>query len=188
MRFLRLKDYYSQIKEDNLNVIIEDVSGSPDERFLLEVEAAALTEVQSYLRHRYDVAIVFTGVDLWTISRTYDLDQVVYDQASNLSYKSKIASNQGNILTDQNSWEEIADPRDAMLKLYLIDITLYHLHSRINPRNIPELRLNRRDEAIKWLTMISKGDISVNLPEISSEDQTGYRIIFGGEDKRQNSY
>lgn len=189
MRFLRLKDYYSAIKQDNLNVIIEDAGGTPDERFLIEVESAALSEIQSYLRHRYDVAAIFTPIDKFAIGTTYAIDDVVYFESDNLTYKSLTAHTSAtNPDVDATNWIETTDTRDQMLKLYLIDLTLYHVHSRINPRNIPDLRLLRRDEAIKWLTMISKGQITVALPERDAAEQTGYRIAYGGEEKRQNNY
>ena len=37
--------------------------------------------------------------------------------------------------------------RNALLVTIIIDLVLYDVLSRINPRNIPELRLQRRDEA-----------------------------------------
>jgi len=189
MNFLRIADYYSFIKQDNLDVIIEDAGGSPDQRFLTETEAAALSEIQSYLRHRYNVAEIFAPVDQWSITKTYNTGDYVYEVLSNNTYRSKIDANLGNLLSDGGSWEITSDPRDAQMKLYLIDITLYHLHSRINPRNIPDLRLTRRDEAVKWLTMISKGDITIDLPEIDdAESKGGYSIIAGGETKRVNNY
>lgn len=189
MRFLRLKDYYSQIKSDNLNVILEDAGGTPEERFLIEVEAAALTELQSYLRHRYDVATIFTPIDKFATATAYLTDAVVYFEDNNLTYKAKTDhTSASNPDADPTNWEEIADPRDAQLKIYLIDLTLYHIHSRINPRNVPEIRLNRRDEAIKWLGLISDGKITVALPEVDTENAQGYNITFGGETKRINSY
>jgi phage gp36-like protein len=189
IRFLRIKDYYAAIKQDNLNVIIEDAGGTPDERFLIEVEGAALTEIQSYLRHRYDVATIFTPIDKWVASTPYLTDAIVYFEDDNLTYKALTAHTSAtNPDADPTNWVEISDTRDQQLKLYLIDVTLYHTHSRINPRNIPDLRLLRRDEAIKWLTMISKGDITVNLPEIDAENKQGYSITYGGETKRTNSY
>jgi hypothetical protein len=41
--------------------------------------------------------------------------------------------------------------RNALLVTILIDLVLYDVHSRINPRNVPELRMARRDEATDLL-------------------------------------
>lgn len=62
------------------------------------------------------------------------------------------------------------EDRNPIVMLYLIDIVLYHLHSNISPRNIPELRGIRYDAAIKWLRMISKGEINPSLPLLPGND------------------
>lgn len=66
------------------------------------------------------------------------------------------------------------DNRNQLIIMRLIDITLFHIHSRINPRNIPDLRKERYDGnspaqvggAIGWLKQISHGVVNVDLPEI----------------------
>lgn len=60
--------------------------------------------------------------------------------------------------------------RSPLIVMYMLDIALYHMHSRITPRNIPEIRVDRYDSAIAWLKMVSKGDITPDLPRISDED------------------
>ena len=58
----------------------------------------------------------------------------------------------------------LRDGRNAQMVNYMIDIVLYHLHSRIAPHNIPDLRVKRYDDAIKWLKDCAKGDnITANL-------------------------
>lgn len=65
----------------------------------------------------------------------------------------------------------------------LIDITLYHLHSRINPRNIPDLRKDRYDGnrdaqtlgAIGWLKQVAAGKINADLPNIVPEQGLAMR-------------
>jgi len=79
-----------------------------------------------------------------------------------------------------------SDDRDAQMVLYLCDIVLYHLHSRIAPRNIPELRVKRYDDAIAWLKMCADGSITPNLPLI--QPKQGSRIRYGGNIKQINSY
>ena len=74
--------------------------------------------------------------------------------------------------------------RNALLVMYMVDITLYHLHSNISPENVPELRFTRYEAAINWLKAVAKGDISPNLPEYSgdpdSEDPEGDSVFFQG--------
>jgi len=74
--------------------------------------------------------------------------------------------------TDTNSWVE-GDNRNHQIKQVLIDIALYHFHSRISPSNIPQLRRMRyngdgdpeKTSAIKWLTDVAHGILNADLPE-----------------------
>jgi hypothetical protein len=91
----------------------------------------------------------------------------------------------GTLLADTNFWTE-GDNRNQQMVMYFIDITLYHVHSRISPRNIPELRMNRYDLALNWLRMAGKGEITAGLPLI--QPKQGGRIRFGGNVKQINSY
>jgi hypothetical protein len=86
------------------------------------------------------------------------------------------------------------DNRNQQIVMYLIDITLYHLHSRINPRNVPELRAVRYDGmnalqtggAIGWLKKVASGDITADLPVIIPEQ--GVSIRYGSVTKNTNTY
>jgi hypothetical protein len=87
--------------------------------------------------------------------------------------------------TDDTAFKRI-DPRDAQMVLYTCDIVLYHLHARIAPRNIPDLRVKRYDDAKEWLKMCAEGAITPNLPLI--QPQQGNRIRYGGNIKQINTY
>ena len=56
------------------------------------------------------------------------------------------------------------DARNPQIVMYLVDMALYHLHSRQNPRYVPQIRQDRYDHAIAWLTMVRKGGLSCGLP------------------------
>lgn len=92
----------------------------------------------------------------------------------------------GTLPTDATKWTA-GDNRNQQLVNYCIDVALYTVHSRIAPRNIPELRVKRYDDVIKWLKNVAKGtDITGNLPLIRPAQ--GMRIRWGGDAKRQNNY
>ena len=97
------------------------------------------------------------------------------------------------------------DNRDAQMVEKLIDITLYHIHSRISPRNIPALRDIRymgsaehrfaKDNgqlnypvysALGWLQACARGEVTPNLVLI--QPNAGSRIRFGGTVRNINSY
>lgn len=91
----------------------------------------------------------------------------------------------GTALTDTTKWAA-GDNRNQQLLTYVVDICLYHLHTRIAPRNIPDLRVKRYDDAIQWLKMAGRGEITADLPVI--QPKTGARVRFGGRTKNVNSY
>jgi hypothetical protein len=78
------------------------------------------------------------------------------------------------------------DNRNAQLVMYCCDIALFHIHSRIAPRNIPDLRVKRYDDAIKWLKMAGRGEITPALPVI--QPLQGNRIRYNSQIKQVNNY
>lgn len=93
----------------------------------------------------------------------------------------------GTFPDDVTKWTQ-GDNRNALIVQYLLDITLYHLHSRINPRNIPDLRKERyngndpmdRGGAIGYLKAVASGDITCDLPTI--DPSQGLSIRWGNVD------
>jgi phage gp36-like protein len=114
MIYLTADDLSQQIKQDQLDTLTGGTAALQD-----RAEITAMSEMESYLRQRYDV------VALWAL---------------------------------------LEDNRPGIIVTYLVDMALYHLHSRINPRKIPELRMDRYDNAIAWLKRVARGELSPNLP------------------------
>lgn len=59
-----------------------------------------------------------------------------------------------------NIFNKSGNARNPLILMYMIDISLYHLHARVNPRNIPDIRRERYERAIKWLEMVAAGELS----------------------------
>jgi phage gp36-like protein len=85
-------------------------------------------------------------------------------------------------------FEASGEDRNALLVTYMVDVALYHLHTRINPRNIPEIRMIRYSNVIDWLKMVASGKISPNLPRlqdgegnVKTDFRFGSNTKFGGE-------
>lgn len=78
------------------------------------------------------------------------------------------------------------DDRDQQMLSTIVDIALFHIHKRIAPRNIPQLRQNAYDAAIEWLKMCAYGDITPALAKIVPTQ--GMRIRYGGHEKNNNTY
>lgn len=91
---------------------------------------------------------------------------------------------------DITNWQSISwtlgDNRSQQLVVVMVDIVLYHLHTRIAPQNIPELRVLRYRSAQRWLNDANKGNITPNLP--LTTPRAGGRIAFGGNTKLNNIY
>jgi hypothetical protein len=167
----------------------------------------------------FDIAQSYTeGQRINYTEEDYD-NLVSYVVGDRVSYQDKIynciADSTGNLPTDTNFWEYITadnsiyvaaqdtagnypedatywtfgDDRDPLILTYCIDITLYHVHSRINPRNIPQLRIDRYDMAMMWLKGIKTGESPVyNLPELDLEDNEGRFIRIGSNNPRPQYY
>lgn len=78
------------------------------------------------------------------------------------------------------------DNRSQQLKTYVVRMTLYYVHDRISPKNIPELRVKGYDDAVKWLKGAAKGDATaIGLPKLQP---TVNRVRSGGNVKLINRY
>ena len=71
------------------------------------------------------------------------------------------------------------DERDALLVMFCIDITVYHLFCMHNPRNLPKFREDRYNRAIEWLKAVGRGkDVAEGLPELEDkEEKSEYQIM-----------
>lgn len=68
----------------------------------------------------------------------------------------------------------------------LADISLYQLHSRVMPDNIPTLRQKRYDNAINWLEKVAAGYIAPSLPIKETDPTTPLR--YGNSSATENRY
>jgi len=63
--------------------------------------------------------------------------------------------------------------RNAEIIMYYVDMVLYHLHSRINPGQVPELRKERYTDALTWLDKVASGDYLADLPMVGDANGDG---------------
>ncbi len=76
--------------------------------------------------------------------------------------------------------------RNSLIVMYLCDIVLYHLHSRISPDHIPELRKERYRSAKDWLEKTADGFTTPTLPSKATDEKTPLR--HGSSLPKQNPY
>lgn len=89
---------------------------------------------------------------------------------------------------------QTGESRDAYFVSILVDIVLYQIHKRVNPRQIPEIRFVAWKDAQEWLKDVSKGAIIANLPKKNDDadgdgksDSLGTMKVFTFP-KRSNGY
>lgn len=85
-----------------------------------------------------------------------------------------------------NIFNRTAAERNALIIMYCVDILLYHVHSRINPRKVPDLRGIRYEAAIAWLTKVAKGLLAPNLPLLDKGKEETNTIGLSSTQKRRN--
>lgn len=170
--FLVKDDYLPLIQEDKLDQITKD-----DDFLLNRSLPASQEEAAGYIRHRYDNDKVFASVTEATTDTVpaAAVDARFYQSNSQLHYVAIVAG--GTDLTDTDYFTQ-KDSRNPKLVEVLVDIVLYNIHSRINPKSVPTQRKIRYDGddpeqrggAIGWLKNVQKGSITPDLPVITDED------------------
>lgn len=98
------------------------------------------------------------------------------------------------IVPDDISVWTAGDNRNPLIVTYLLDMTTYHLLSRM-PRNFSDIRKERYDGnspqqtggAIGWLKRVSKGEDNADLPE-KLEPSPQYRIMSGSARPKQSNF
>lgn len=82
------------------------------------------------------------------------------------------------------------EERDDLVLMMAIDITVYHLFCMGNPQKLSQMRKDRYDRAMEWLSMVRKGDISAEgLPlaeQTPEEKQTHSPYQMRSNRKRIN--
>jgi hypothetical protein len=65
-----------------------------------------------------------------------------------------------------SAWATTGANRNPLLMMYMIDVTLYHLHSSIPGKQIPQLRYDRYVAAKDYFERAAKGTVTLNLPRL----------------------
>jgi hypothetical protein len=93
-----------------------------------------------------------------------------------------------NVLTSNATYWTVGDNRYPMFVELAMDMTLYNLHARINPRNIPELRIERNREALDQLDAWASGTDTAEVLNINTTDSEGFSIRYGNSLDKQDNF
>lgn len=81
--------------------------------------------------------------------------------------------------------------RDPELVMYIVDMTLYHLHARQAPGQVPEMRDKRYADALAWLEKVAAGDFDPGFPPKGDDDGDGVddgNVLQWGSATPRNPY
>lgn len=90
-----------------------------------------------------------------------------------------------------NIFNKTGTARNMEIVMYYIDMTLYHLHSRLSPGQVPQIRHDRYTDALDWLSKVASGDYAADLPLVGDADGDGVddkNVIQAGSRTPRNPY
>ncbi len=79
------------------------------------------------------------------------------------------------------------DNRSRLIKKILINLAIFELHKLISPKNIPDFRLEAKDDAMRLLGKIESGKVTADLP-IFFDEEKGQSITFDSNPKLRHQY
>lgn len=174
------KDLQTYIRQD----LLDKFASTQDELnvFIQKAEKTAVEQVKSKMNDRYDLTQIFVQIQDYDETKPFITgDYVCFENEVYLA----TSDNSGSVPSESPDVWTQSDPRFSLLISIIIDMTLYHLHKRINPRKVPELRTNAYNEAIKWLNDIRNNKENPNFPLLESGSQY---IPWGSNPKRDNYF
>lgn len=184
--FILPQDYDVLITDDQLTQV------TTDQNNIDTCVKQSEEEVKEYLRHRFDVEFDMRAFKISSTGTgvTAKENDRVYQSTTKILYICT-ADATSESLTDTNFFA-VQDDRNQKLVQVTVDVFLYHLHTRLNPRNVPMHRKIRYDgdgdidkamSATKWLLMVQKGTVAPNLTALLDDDgeevQDGQSVIWG---------
>lgn len=137
--------------------------------------------------------------DFWATATDYVVGDIVCD--GNGYVYTCIADSNSNKLTDTNYWSPMVgisytdtdywdnvDNRYPLFVEIAMDLALYNLYARINPRNIPTLRVERNREALDMLDSWASGTDTAEVLELKNYEQEGYSIRYGSSTTKSDNF
>lgn len=104
-----------------------------------------------------------------------------------LYFVTAVQTTAGTLPTNEDEYKT-GDTRNPTLLMYTIDLQLYHLHCRLNPRQIPEIRVKRYDASVDYLKDVAEGVVTPNLPLRISDEKEVMNFRIGSNQRFKTDY
>jgi hypothetical protein len=176
------------------------------QRYMVDIELGTM-DAYSNSRHyrtrdRVIAGEVITHVkdfNRWDNKTEYAKDDIVTDN-NGFVYTALVASTNKALtltafwtpmigyVTSNTFYWTVGDNRYPMFVELAMDMTLYNLHARINPRNIPDLRIERNREALDQLDRWASGTDTAEVLNINTADSEGFSIRYGNSLDKQDNF
>ena len=176
--FLIPEDYKPYIRES-----IKDDILLGQTSLIKKVELAAQEEMSSYLAGRYDVTKIFVVIQTYDDDSQYNAGDYIYDAGNIYKALEAITGVQPSLeILEDDPRVALEDPRNPLIVLRMVYITLYHAHKALPGSQIPQLRIDDYDISRQWLKDVTSGLINPLLPE--AEVETNSLVLYGSEERR----
>ncbi|MEQ8685457.1 MAG: hypothetical protein RIE86_09195 [Imperialibacter sp.] len=152
--------------------------------------------MKSRLKKRYDLEQIFLPVEEYDDEREYLEGELAWwredpeDPDSQVGVYQALQDTTGNSPASEANWSP-NDPRDKLVIMYLVDITVMFFFAKDAPHVLPEVVDNRYKEAKEWLKDVAAGDTEADLPllpePVAGEAITG-DIRWNSQTKEDNTW
>ena len=176
------------------------------QRYMVDIELGTM-DAYSNTRHYRTRDRVIAGETIthvnnfnrWDKTTEYAKDDIVTDN-NGFVYTALVASTNKALtltafwtpmigyVTSNSFYWTVGDNRYPMFVELAMDMTLYNLHARINPRNIPDLRIERNREALDQLDRWASGTDTAEVLNINTADSEGFSIRYGNSLDKQDNF
>lgn len=178
MNYLRASDFASKISIYDFQTLLD---GAVNPLLLFDAELRAQEHISLFLRKRYDLPALFRTFPTYVSGLTYTTGDTVW-------YSSTGEESEAFLYTPKETTSDVPtgtgwtlnEPRYPLIVDWMVTISLFKLHERVSPENIPTHRKDSYDEAMMLLKKIQEEKLSPDFPE--AEDRSYNIYITGKED------
>lgn len=157
-------------------------NGVTNINILVTTESAAFSMIKTKLNNKYDLSQLFPPIIEWTASPFL---QSSYCSKNNKIYKA-LQDTTNNDPEEASSLYWVAnDPRDQLLVVYAVAITLYFMIDSINPRKLTQDLMDGFVTAIEFLDDVKEGKENPDWPLLLNGTST---ILWGANPSQSHYY